>query len=191
MKYYKKLIGERLYLSPVNLDDIEKYAEWLNDLEISLYLTGNSEVYTNDKEREILENLLKSDTDVLFAIINNDDKLIGNLGLHQIDYKNRKATFGIFIGEKDYWNNGFGTEAINLLLNYGFYFLNLHNINLEVYSYNERAINCYKKIGFKEIGRRRESIILGGKFYDEISMDILSNEIKNDFDSMIENFQII
>ncbi len=191
MKYYKKLIGERLYLSPVNLDDIEKYAEWLNDLEISLYLTGTSEVYTNDKEREILENLLKSDTDVLFAIINNDDKLIGNLGLHQIDYKNRKATFGIFIGEKDYWNNGFGTEAINLLLNYGFYFLNLHNINLEVYSYNERAINCYKKIGFKEIGRRRESIILGGKFYDEISMDILSNEIKNDFDSMIENFQII
>ena len=191
MKYYKKLIGERLYLSPVNLDDIEKYAEWLNDLEISLYLTGTSEVYTNDKEREILENLLKSDTDVLFAIINNDDKLIGNLGLHQIDYKNRKATFGIFIGEKDYWNNGFGTEAIKLLLNYGFYFLNLHNINLEVYSYNERAINCYKKIGFKEIGRRRESIILGGKFYDEITMDILSNEIKNDFDNMIENFQII
>jgi len=191
MKYYKKISGERLYLSPVNLDDIEKYAEWLNDLEISLYLTGTSEVYTNDKEREILENLLKSDTDILFAIINNDDELIGNLGLHQIDYKNRKATFGIFIGEKDYWNNGYGTEAIKLLLNYGFYFLNLHNINLEVYSYNERAINCYKKIGFKEIGRRRESIILGGKFYDEITMDILSNEIKNDFSNMVENFQII
>ncbi|MDM8534890.1 GNAT family protein [Clostridiaceae bacterium HSG29] len=191
MKYYKKLIGERLYLSPVNLDDVEKYAEWLNDLEISLYLTGTSEVYTNNKEREILESLLKSETDILFAIINNDNELIGNIGLHQIDYKNRKATFGIFIGEKDYWNNGYGTEAIKLLLNYGFYFLNLHNINLEVYSYNERAISCYKKIGFKEIGRRRESIILGGKFYDEITMDILSNEIKNDFDNMIENFQIV
>lgn len=188
---YKKLVSDNLYLAPVNLDDVEKYTKWLNDLEISLYLTGASEVYTEKKELELLEKIMESERDVVFAIFNNNDELIGNCGLHLIDYKNQKATLGIFIGEKDYWNNGYGTESIKLLLSYGFYFLNLHNIELEVFSFNERAINCYKKIGFKEIGRRREAILIGGKYYDEVFMDILSNEIDNAFNNLIENFQIV
>ena len=93
-----------------------------------------------------------------------------------VDSVHQQAELGIFIGEKDYWDKGLGTEAVKLLLDYGFNLLNLHNILLKVFSYNERAIKCYKKVGFKEIGRRRESREIASQKYDEIYMDILSSE---------------
>ena len=62
-----------------------------------------------------------------------------------MDYINRVGEVGIFIGNKNYWNGGYGYEALSLLLDFGFNILNLNNINLRVYSYNNHAINCYKK----------------------------------------------
>ncbi len=68
-----------------------------------------------------------------------------------------------------------------MLLDYGFNYLNLNNIMLTVKSFNERAINCYQKVGFKEIGRRRKSYFLNGKYYDDIYMDILAEEFKESY----------
>lgn len=67
-----------------------------------------------------------------------------------ISYKNRIGTVGIFIGDENNRSNGYGTEALKLLLDYGFNYLNLNNIMLAVKSFNERAIKCYEKVGFKE-----------------------------------------
>lgn len=63
------------------------------------------------------------------------------------------------IGEEENRNKGYGTETLKLLISYGFDYLNLNNIMLSVYSFNGNAISCYKKVGFKEIGRRRETMI--------------------------------
>jgi len=173
MRYFKKLVGENIYLSPINLEDYEKYTEWINDLDISLKLGNAHQIYTLQKEQEILEDISENS----FAIIlKENDKLIGNCGLIDVEQVTRKAELGIFIGEKEYWNMGYGTEAITLLLDYSFNLLNLHNIMLEVFAFNERAIECYKKIGFKEIGRRREAREIAGKRYDEVFMDILATE---------------
>ena len=68
-------------------------------------------------------------------------------------------------------------EALNLILAYGFDYLNLNNIMLKVFAFNEVAINCYKKVGFKEIGRRRQSYYKKGEFFDEIYMDIFKRRI--------------
>lgn len=78
-------------------------------------------------------------------------------------------------------NKGYGTEAIQLILDYGFNYLNLNNIKLDVLSFNERAIACYKKCGFKEYGRRRKSEFINGKYYDRISMDILKEEFTQSY----------
>lgn len=74
---------------------------------------------------------------------------------------------------EDNRNKGYGAEVLDLLLDYGFNYLNLNNIMLNVKSFNERAIACYKKVGFKEFGRRRESYFLNGKYYDDIQFELL------------------
>ena len=88
---------------------------------------------------------------------------------------------GIVIGEKTYWNKGYGQEAITLLLDYGFTLLNLNSIMLGTFAFNERAINCYKCVGFKEIGRRRQARIIGESKYDGILMDILAEEFTSPY----------
>ena len=110
-----------------------------------------------------------------------ENKLIGNVSLEEIDRTNRSAVLGIFIGDKEYLNNGYGTEAIQLILEYGFKYMNLHSINLTVMEFNKRAQKCYIKCGFKETGRKRNCKFINGKYYDNIIMDILENEFNGDF----------
>ena len=88
---------------------------------------------------------------------------------------------GIAIGEKEYWGQGYGTEATRLLVDYGFNLLNLNSIMLGAFVFNERAIACYKKVGFKEIGWRRQARIIGGQKYDVLLMDILAEEFQGSY----------
>ena len=187
MKYFKKLLGDRIYLSPRNTEDVEKFTEWLNDFEITDYLGRSGMLVTVDGERKYLED--NSNPKATFVIVTKDkDEMIGTVSLESICSINRSATLGIFIGNKEYWNNAYGTEAIRLILDYGFNYMNLHSIKLHVFSFNERAIKCYKKCGFKETGRIRENKFVNGKYYDTICMDILENEFTESF---IRNKNII
>lgn len=181
MKYFKKLIGERIYLSPINMEDAEKYVEWFCDFKTTDGIGKSGNIMTVEAEREWIDNILKN-RNINFSIINlENDELIGNCGFSIIDHQNRIGTVGIFIGEEKNRSNGYGAEALKLLIDYGFNYLNLNNIMLTVKSFNERAINCYKKVGFKEFGRRRESYFLNGKYYDDVYMDILANELKESY----------
>ncbi len=176
MKYFKKIVGDRIYLSPRNSEDIEIFTKWLNDFQVTDYTGRSSQMVTLNGEKEYLEQPQKQDA-VYFVIVTLDnDKMIGTVSLEKIDYLNRNATLGIFIGEEDYRNNGYGTEAICLILEYGFNYLNLNNIDLKVMEFNPRAIECYRKCGFKEMGRRRKEKFINGKYYDTIYMDILKEE---------------
>jgi len=178
MKYFRKLVGDYVYLSPVSFEDTEKYVEWLCDMEVVKYLDVASTNIDLNKEKEILEKLTKNN--VILGIINKETNLIiGNVGLHNIDHIHAKAELGIFIGNKNYWNRGFGTEAVKLMLDYGFNVLNLENIHLRVMSYNFRALKSYQKIGFIESGKLRSAYKLAGKRYDIIFMDILAEEYQS------------
>ena len=180
MKYFKKLIGERIYLSPRNSEDVEIFTEWLNDFETTDY-TGRSGILTTlDSERKYLQENASPEANFVIVTLNSN-KMIGTVGLEQINHINRKATLGIFIGDKEYRSKGYGTEAIRLILDYGFNYLNLNNIKLDLMEFNERALKCYQKCGFKEYGRRRKCNFLNGKYYDTISMDILAEEFKEKY----------
>ncbi|MCF7858452.1 MAG: GNAT family N-acetyltransferase [Candidatus Cloacimonetes bacterium] len=181
MKYFKKLIGKKCYLSPINVEDAETYCEWLNNWEIGVNLLTFSQQLSLEREKKILQDMIDNNNQI-FAIVDiSNDKLIGNCSIFRINLPNRKAEVGIFIGDKSYWNKNYGKEALSLLVDYGFNVLNLNNIMLEVFSFNERAIKCYKKVGFKEIGRRREAFIRAGKKYDEIYMDLLAQDFESIF----------
>jgi RimJ/RimL family protein N-acetyltransferase len=168
------MIGKKCYLSPIDVNDVEKFTEWLNDLDVTINLTLYPKIISLESEKDILVKLSKEHN---YSIIdNNSHELIGNCGFLGFDHINQTSEVGIFIGNKKYWNKGYGTEALTLLLDYGFKALNLHNIALRVYSFNERAIKCYNKIGFKIIGRIREALLRGKERYDIIFLDILHNE---------------
>lgn len=175
MKYFKKLVGERIYLSPRNVEDVETFTEWMNDFYITDYTGRSSQTITLQEEKAYLEK--EQNNKNTFAIIDlQTDEMIGTIGLHEINHINRTATLGIFIGNKNYWNKGYGTEAIQLILDFGFNYLNLNNINLALMEFNQRALKCYKKCGFREIGRKRKCFFINGKYYDSILMDILAEE---------------
>ncbi len=180
MKYFKKLVGEKVYLSPRNMEDIELYVQWLNDFHTTDYIGRSHQTISIEEEREYLENPMKDE--ISFAIVDlTKDLLIGTLSLCHINYIKRTATLGIFIGNPEYRSKGYGTEAIKLLLEYAFHYLNLNNIKLDVLEINQRAISCYKKCGFKEYGRRRKCNFINGKYYDTIEMGILAEEFEGDY----------
>lgn len=184
MKYLKKLVGERIYLSPKSSSDEETqlFTEWMNDFNVTDYIGRTSQLTTYATEKEYLESAEKNPANWNFNIITlNSDKLVGTIGLEHINWIERSAVLGIFIGDSDFRNNGYGTEAIRLLLEYGFKYLNLHSIRLSLLSVNERAHKCYLKCGFKDTGCSREEIFLNGKYYDKLRMDILENEFKGEY----------
>ena len=173
--YFKKMIGKKCYLSPIDINDAEKYVEWLNDLEVT---TNLGPIYYDmlnvENEKEIIKELSKKHN---YSIVDMEtDELIGNCSFLEIDNLNQTGEVGIFIGNKNFWGKGYGTEALRLLLDFGFKVLNLHNIQLKVYEFNKRGMKCYEKTGFKVIGKRREALKRGNKAFDIIYMDILYEE---------------
>ncbi len=184
MQFIKKLVGDRIYLSPRGTSDeeIEKFTDWMNDFQTTDFIGRSGQVVTFIGEKEWLENSTKNVQDRSFSIIElNHNKLIGTISLENFSWIERSAVLGIFIGDKDFRNNGYGTEAIKLLLEYGFKYLNLHSIRLDLLSINERAHKCYLKCGFKDTGCSREAIYVNGKYYDKLHMDILENEFEGDY----------
>ena len=184
MRFFKKLIGDRIYLSPKGTTDeeLEKFTEWMNDFEVTDYTGRSGQITTIVREKEWLENSARNTESRNFNIIESkDNKLIGTIGLEHFNWIERSAVLGIFIGDKDFRSNGYGTEAIKLLLEYGFKYLNLHSIRLDLLAINERAHKCYLKCGFKDTGCSREQIFLNGKYYDKLHMDMLENEFKGDY----------
>lgn len=173
------LKGDRVLLGRIKREYIDSYLKWLNDPEITQYLSIFLPL-TRMMEEDWIENLKNRNDTIVFAILIPDEdateKLIGNCGLHAIDWKNRVGEVGIMIGEKEYQSKGYGTEAMELLLDYGFKTVNLNRIQLRVYEFNSRAINSYNKIGFVEEGRMRQAMFINGEYHDMIFMSILQEE---------------
>ena len=180
MKYLKKLVGERIYLSPRNPEDYEVMAKWMNDFAVTDYLIRSHKVISLDNEKKFLEE--SQNAEAAFVIVTLDeDKPIGVISLEGIKHVHQIAEAGIAIGEEEYRSKGYGTEAMKLLLDFAFNYLNLHNVDLKVVDTNERAIKCYKKCGFKEYGRRSESEYINGKRYGTVYMEILKEDFKGDY----------
>lgn len=179
--HFRKMVGSKCYLSPIAEEDTDVFAEWHNDLEVAIPLGYAHVASSEQREKKRLKGRMEKNPHAFSVLEIKTDKLIGMVNLHGVDHINRRAFLGIVIGEKEYWNRGFGTEAIKLILDYGFNILNLHNIGLGVIAFNEQAIACYRKVGFKEAARKRKSKIMMGKTHDVVIMDILASEFDSDF----------
>src|SRR5262249_32667781 len=104
-----------------------------------------------------------------------EDRLIGFSGLW-VNWKNQLAWLGIGIGDAEYRDRGYGTDAMRLTVNYAFRELNLYRVTLGVFSYNERARHVYEKVGFVLEGTQRAAIYREGERFDMLIMGILRPE---------------
>jgi RimJ/RimL family protein N-acetyltransferase len=179
------LQGQKVVLRPVKRTDISSFLKWFNDTEVTQYLAAMYLPMTEMAEEKWIEELgtTRARTDVFFvieAIGVEGNKAIGTIGLHSISPKDHYATFGIAIGEKDYWSKGYGTEAARLIIKYGFEQLNLHRISSTAFAFNERSLKLHKKVGFKEEGRQREAIFKNGRYHDVVVFGLLREEWESD-----------
>ena len=176
MTYFKKITGQRLYLSPFNPSDPEihaKWANWMNNRAVSDTFGGHQNMVSLATAKKAVEELSGYRFDI---VLRDSDDLIGHISLHDIDHLHRHAFMGIVIGEDEHRGRGYGTEAARLILDYGFNTLNLHNIMLSVHADNHAGISSFKKAGFKDAGRRRDWIFKNGEYHDVLYMDILATE---------------
>lgn len=173
------LTGKQVLLRPVKLSDAKRFVKWFNDKSVNKFMFVRGITLAKEK-KYILDRIKGKVKDVLhFCIDTKDGVHIGAISLESIQKRNKNASFGIIIGDKNYWSKGYGEEASRLILEYGFKQLKLHRVELDVYSYNTRAIGLYKKLGFKKEAVRREHNFYNGKFYDTIIMGLLDREWKN------------
>jgi RimJ/RimL family protein N-acetyltransferase len=173
------IFGDKVRLRAIERDDLPRYVEWFNDPEVRETLMMYMPMSQDDEVRWYESMLERNPLERPFAIdglIEERWVHIGSCGVQDFDTKARKAEVGISIGEKRYWNQGYGTEAMRTLIQFCFNMVNLNRVFLRVYSFNERALHVYKKLGFQEEGRLRADHFHRGDYHDTIILGILRSE---------------
>lgn len=173
------LFGNRIRLRGDERNDLPKFVEWLNDSEVRHYLSMSLPI-SQASEENWFDNILKRPPEeqplAIEIKVGKEWKLIGNCGIFEINWRVRSAEVGIFIGVKSYWNKGYGTQVMRLLLRYGFGTLNLNRIFLRVDAENLGGIRAYEKAGFIHEARLRQSDFREGKYCDDLIMSVLRSE---------------
>jgi RimJ/RimL family protein N-acetyltransferase len=172
------LIGEQVYLRPVEEADAATCYPWMNDPDVRRNLNLRARPNTEAASRAFFR-AIDFRNDQVFAIVTRaGGEYVGNCGLHEIDFIDRHATLGIVIGRKDHWDRGLGTETVRLVCRHAFETLNLHKVCLHCYASNERGLKVYERVGFKVEGRLREHQFIDGRYDDEIVMGLLRAELR-------------
>lgn len=183
------LIGERVYLRPLSLQDLNgNYVSWLNDSEVCVSNSHHIFPYTEEMARYYIQNAyISKDKLVLAAVLKENDRHIGNISLLDIDFRSQHAEFAILFGEKKYWGKGFSKEAALLIIQHGFSALNLHRIYCGTFSENTPMIKLASYLGMKKEGVRREAFFKNGKFVDIVELGLLRREFYTKFDLINTN----
>lgn len=158
--------------------DAEALWRWNHDPEVMRWM---QDLYPQPlvRTRAWLEERPRNEYgDVLLGVeVPDDGKLIGLTRLHDVEPELGIAVFDVYLGEKHYWGKGYATDAVRTTCRYGFEKMRLHKITLTVVTENDAAHHIYRKVGFVEEGRLRQSFRRDGRWYDEYTMGLLAGEL--------------
>jgi RimJ/RimL family protein N-acetyltransferase len=174
------LEDKNIVLSPLSIEDISlDYINWLNDQETTLFMGSGKFPASVDELKNYINSYNSNKNAMLLGIfLKKTLEHIGNIVLHQIDWRNRVGEIGILIGDKKSRGKGYATEAIVLIANHAFNKLNLHKLCAGAVKENEASKRAFEKAGFKVEGVLREHFYLDGKYLDCYRMGLLKNEFK-------------
>ena len=174
--------GQLVKLRAYKEEDIEKATVYINDEEVKKLMDSTIPFPMTKWQEEEWIRSRKANTDFTYDFAIEDlktGKYIGGCSINECDVKNRTCVVGIMIGDKEYWGKGYGSDALKVLIKFIFEEVNMNKIKLNVFSFNNRAIACYKKVGFKEEGILRKEIYRNGKYHDEIIMAIFNEDFES------------
>ncbi|MGB2694812.1 MAG: GNAT family protein [Dehalococcoidia bacterium] len=172
------LEGKLVNLRSVEQADVERMYTWINDREVTRFMAARYPYSHADEERLVHEEAPNSFQRVWLAIETKDRVHIGGIDLFEVRPEDRKASLGVMIGDKPYWSNGYGSDAIITLLRFAFHEMNLNRVWLHTFEFNHRAYACYLKCGFQEEGRLRQHYYAEGRYWDSVVMGILRHEFE-------------
>ncbi len=172
-----KLVGDKVILGPMREDLADTYRQWVHDMQNGIGITTNI-LLTHKQELDWLQNMAKPNEGFFTIYAKKSGEPVGTISLLGLDYTNRYAELGIFIGPDECKNMGYGKESLLLVMDYAFNVMNLESLYLRVHAFNERAAALYEKVGFKPAGKRRHACYLNGEYHDDILMDIIRKEFK-------------
>ena len=175
------LRGRKVNLRPMCREtDLDLCTKYINDPEVRQYLASFLPL---SKEAEaswfdsFAERNKKTTTDIILAIVDIETgKYIGSIGLHQINWRDGRATTGTLIGDKTYWNRGYGTDAKMILLDYAFNTLGLRKIDSAAFAPNKRSINYSLHCGYKVEGVLKKHAFRDGRFQDYVLLAVFKKD---------------
>src|SRR6185436_6488132 len=176
------ILGETTRLRPIEKDDLPRFVKWFADPEVRNYLALYMPMSQGQEEQWFERNLAAGDLQAWAMDAQASDRAmapwlhIGSCGYHTVDWRPRSGEVGIAIGAREYWGQGYGTDAMHTLICWGFNTLNLNRIYLRVFSDNARAIRCYEKVGFQLEGRLRQDNFHNGAYRDTLIMAMLRED---------------
>ncbi len=169
------LRGQKTILRPLMKSDMPTVVRWINDPDIREFINMPFSK-TEAEEDEWFRALGRDDKNVTLAIETLEKVFIGVMGIHEINWIDRVATTGAFIGEKEYWGKGFGTDAKMILLEYAFHTLNLRKLCSRVVEYNRRSLAYSDKCGYRPDGVRKEHLFRKGRYWDQVELAIFEED---------------
>lgn len=172
------LSGDKVRIRTMKRPDIPLLVKWKNDAEIADLVRGGPINTTYDSENRRFEKGQMEHDAVRLILETLPGQRIGFISISEIDKENQKADIGMLIGEKEYWDKGYGSDALITLLKHLLFDLGFNRIGLEVFEYNHRAKRVYEKIGFKVEGIERQGLLRKDKYYDIYLMGILREEFE-------------
>mgnify|MGYP005876350337 CR=1 FL=1 len=168
------LQGDREYLRRLEQSDLERTLQWVNDPDVFLMM-GTFGPRTSAAQDQWYRSVAVSSENLVFAVcLRKDDRHIGNVSLFDIDFRNRNAGLTVVLPETDHQGQGLGREAVALLCDYAFSYLNLHRVYCK--TDNVHAEKMYSRLGFTREGCLRQQAYHSGQYIDKIIYGILRNE---------------
>jgi RimJ/RimL family protein N-acetyltransferase len=172
------LRGRKIRLTAITKEDIKAISHWYEDAGFSRLFDATPAVPKSQNQlANLLEEQEKNKDIYLFAIRPIDDNvLLGYVELDGFLWAHQNCWLSIGLGDRKNWGKGYGREAMELILRFVFHELNLHRIQLTVFSYNERAVALYENLGFTREGVYREHLQRDGQRHDMYLYGLLRRE---------------
>jgi len=179
--------GKRVRMRPIEKKDLEKTLKWANDPEIAYY-TGYIFPVSMEMEVKWYERILAEENRKTFIIENKEGVVIGLTATLNIDWKNRKAERSMLIGEKEYWDQGYGRESVRTMLNHIFNIMGMNKVYGRIIDYNEAALKMDLGAGYSQEGYIKDDILIQGEYHDRYLIGITKAEFNKQKEERKEHY---